>query len=291
MSSFKSIINEYCNTFQVSLWDKAKILLHYPLFRCIHTLDYGKRNSQQHAAKVYPLIKNHRLHHSIKCASGKIVRIDLPFDRYDIGSFREVLMGECYRLPKEAFNIEVIIDLGGNTGMASLYYLTRLPNAHRVIIVEANPNLIPIINANLSAFYNQIKVENVCIGKISDTYVNFRIDANHRHSHIGVTDQMSRENTVRVPNLTLRQLMDKHGIARADLLKMDIEGAEFSVLEDGDVLQRFRFMHVEIHGNLDQRNKFVQRVQDLGFVLSERSDVADAPCEQIFAASTKCLTY
>jgi FkbM family methyltransferase len=59
--------------------------------------------------------------------------------------------------------------------------------------------------------------------------------------------------SVTVAGTTLTSFLDRHGISTVDLLKMDIEGAEFDVLastSDADLL-RIRQLTVEFHDFLD----------------------------------------
>ncbi len=51
---------------------------------------------------------------------------------FDLQSFKEVSIGDCYHLPND-FVPELIID-GGNTGLFTLYALKRWPSARSIIL-------------------------------------------------------------------------------------------------------------------------------------------------------------
>lgn len=78
--------------------------------------------------------------------------------------------------------------------------------------------------------------------------------------------------SVTVAGTTLTSFLDRHGISIVDLVKMDIEGAEFDVLEsmsDLDIL-RIRQLTIEFHDFLDSnllpRVRITdQRLRRLGF--------------------------
>jgi Methyltransferase FkbM domain len=54
---------------------------------------------------------------------------------------------------------------------------------------------------------------------------------------------------VQVPAITIEQLCNQYGIERIDLLKLDIEGAEEQVLENGAFLARTEHIIIELHGH------------------------------------------
>jgi hypothetical protein len=52
-----------------------------------------------------------------------------------------------------------------------------------------------------------------------------------------------------VPAITIDELCELNGIEKIDLLKLDIEGAEAQVLENGTFLARTKHIIVELHGD------------------------------------------
>src|SRR5579859_661002 len=237
MSRFREMIDTYCAVYDISRADKAKLLIHYPYFKTVHMLENSSGPSKAMAASIYRFVKNHRLNHEVKAkANDRRIPVAISFNRYDLASFREVFMAEGYKLPDAVTDIDTIVDLGGNIGMASLYYLVCYPNIEKVLIAEAKPQLISTIKTNLSPFLDKIVVENVCISDGSATHLSFGISANHRESRIGSTDGAGEGETVEIPAMTLGQLLERHNLEQADLLKMDIEGAEYDLLSDPDSL-------------------------------------------------------
>ena len=58
---------------------------------------------------------------------------------------------------------------------------------------------------------------------------------------------MREARTVKVPALSLNELFDREKIARIDLCKVDIQGAEKLMIEGGDIaLSKIRFLYIEI---------------------------------------------
>ena len=60
---------------------------------------------------------------------------------------------------------------------------------------------------------------------------------------------LSRIPWVLVPAITIDELCEQNGIEKIDLLKLDIEGVEAQVLENGTFLARTEHIIVELHGD------------------------------------------
>lgn len=82
-----------------------------------------------------------------------------------------------------------------------------------------------------------------------DGVADFHIPRNPNHiSHSFFSSEATRNETIRVPVKTIKSIMSDLGHDRIDLLKMDIEGAEYKVLEN--MLKegiRPRLLLVEFH--------------------------------------------
>jgi hypothetical protein len=98
----------------------------------------------------------------------------------------------------------------------------------------------------------------------SEGIVKFRIDDDSEASHIISDDAVTQGQTVvDVPSVSLRAFLVRNDIARVDLLKMDIEGAELAIFEGDDfnVLSQIKQISVEFHAFLDVSQR--PRVKDI----------------------------
>ncbi len=280
MSVFINIINQYSEDFNLSSSDRLKLIVNYPFFKMMHSLEYGGA-TQKIASIIYGFVKNHKIKHGLRVnGNTEIYNIDVPFDRYDHASFREIFMGKAYQMPDVDGDIETIVDLGGNIGLASLYFGIKNPKLKKLIVVEANPKLIKKIQDNLKVLRCAILVENFCISDRDGDTASFMISKNHRES----SSEGSSENSVEkieMPTVTLRTLLKKHSIGKADLLKMDIEGGEYDVMKDAEILKTFRYLFIEIHGDKEKRNAFIETVASLGFSITRIDPDSEFPCETI----------
>jgi FkbM family methyltransferase len=158
------------------------------------------------------------------------LRIVLRHDRIDAFLLEEILEHGIYDPPGEIASRlgspRVIVDLGANIGLATAHFLTRYPDA-RVIAYEPDPETVSVLRqfAQVNLLGEQLEIVEACAGT-ADGVASFSSDAS----------PLSRAD----PNgeLRVRQLDVFSHLAQADLVKMDIEGGEWDILED----ERFRMI-------------------------------------------------
>jgi FkbM family methyltransferase len=145
---------------------------------------------------------------------------------------------------------DLILDIGANVGAFSLWLAQQCPTA-RVFAVEPSADNFAELARNLAGWPHQVSTMRLAIGGregqavISD---GGRRSVDHRV-----------EPLVAVPSgadsfelVTLQRLLELVGADRVDLLKMDIEGAEFDVFEQvsQDTLKQIRRLAIEYHDNI-----------------------------------------
>ncbi len=149
--------------------------------------------------------------------------------------------------PTLGLDITTIIDLGGNVGMASLWFLNAFP-ATRVVTIEANPANFPTLESNLrpyghrsiivkgGAWWRKTKLALVNGDGLGAASVR---EARHDDDHATLMDGWD-----------IPALMALADFKQIDLLKIDIEGAEVDLLlkNADDWLPRVRNMSIETHG-------------------------------------------
>lgn len=133
-----------------------------------------------------------------------------------------------------------IIDAGAHVGVATLRFAERFPGA-RIDALEADPAIADMLRQNVAAFgLMQVRVHAAAAWTHADG-VPLAITADDS-GHV-THDASSRL----VPSLRLRDLIAA-GARPVDLLKLDIEGAEFPVISDcAAVLGQVRHMVIEVH--------------------------------------------
>lgn len=133
----------------------------------------------------------------------------------------------------------MVLDLGANLGEFTQQVYARW--GARCISVEANPELCRAWRGPGSAI-------NAAITGV-DGETDFHIAANLESSSIYEGDENSLSSSIRIPALSLDTLMRKSGISEADVVKMDVEGAEIEILMQSPdaMLKRLSQITVEFH--------------------------------------------
>ena len=150
-------------------------------------------------------------------------------------------------------NYRYVIDAGASRGSFTDAFLL-LQRPQRVVMVEAIPELaeslrakyagdprISIVAAALSDRTGEAAFE---INRLEDSSSLLPIDP--RNSEWFARD-LSVVRSIRVPTLTLAELMKREGLQTVDLLKLDLQGAERLVLTASDeILERVQVIYTEI---------------------------------------------
>jgi FkbM family methyltransferase len=121
------------------------------------------------------------------------------------------------------------IDLGANEGYFTLQGARLVGPSGRVVAVEPQSRLIPVLERNLSLndFGNVVVVK----AAISDSEGSRTLYLPPEPGHAGFT-RMTRYRvpTQQIETMTLTKLFAHCGIENADVMKVDIEGAEYAAI-------------------------------------------------------------
>ena len=161
-----------------------------------------------------------------------------------------------YSLPPEAKirpeDVRVVLDIGANIGIAALYFSSLFPNA-TIHSFEPDPGNCAVLKANADAS-GRIRVHGFALGAEdgeltlydSDDPANLGGFSSHG---LGVDPARSKKVPVRHAGRALAEL----GITRADVVKIDTEGAECEIVTamDRALLGSVRVMMGELHGRRD----------------------------------------
>ncbi len=150
----------------------------------------------------------------------------------------------------------VIIDCGANIGMSVVYFKKIAPNA-RIIAYEpdtVNFKFLDINTAHLS------KVKNVQAALwINNENLEFE-DVSAQGSKIASSTILSDKKIKIVAGVRLKDVLESE--QHIDLLKVDIEGAEYEVIKDcKDALQNIDNIFLEYHGTFSDQFKLIELLQ------------------------------
>lgn len=277
MSNYLNNLKNYKINYNISLVDHLKLVALYPIFKMQWLSENGKGMKKIIAKNVLPLFIDCNFSNKVTIGSNKF-KMKISFRPDSLNSFKEIFWGGEYITKNKIENIKSFVDLGANTGMATIHFMSRF-NPNKVLCIEGNYNLIP----NLELIKKQMKsncdfiIENKCITGNYNGPITFLISDNHRDSKV-VFEKI--EGGVNCEAESFRSVLDRNQIKNADLLKMDIEGGEYDIIEkDKEVFKRFNEILVEIHGNDEKRSFFREQIQNLGFDLLEIKSSPEYLCE------------
>lgn len=162
----------------------------------------------------------------------------------------------------------IIIDAGAHLGLATLYFKNLYPTA-KILAFEPNPTLYKLLEENIAA--NQL--ENIAAYQVAlDKHIgqkDFFVDATDWQWYSagsftpGAWNQTQKnQNSFKVQTARLGNYLAD--LPRVDLLKLDIEGSEMTVLLSiRDQLDKVRNIILEFHPlpgqKLDQLISFLEK--------------------------------
>ena len=171
---------------------------------------------------------------------------ELPFD---LQSFMELAVGDCYRLV-ELPAPDLIIDGGGNTGMFLLAAQARWPAA-RLISCEPVPQNLELLREHVELNRLSVDTLGVCLGGKSGEASFYCREANQG----SFTSDLAYDRVISVGVIPLSQICRPQMHERT-LIKLDIEGAEVEVLEEFLERDWSRTIIVgELHGQSHSRRR------------------------------------
>lgn len=117
-----------------------------------------------------------------------------------------------------------LIELGASIGIVSCVANKKLANPETHVVVEANPELIPILRVNRELNGCLFAIVNKALGYGGSEAVFYK---HERFSSGGL--KRPTDSPIRVPTVTLAEIIDTHRFERANLI-CDIEGGEIDLV-------------------------------------------------------------
>ncbi|HJS54514.1 MAG TPA: FkbM family methyltransferase [Chitinophagaceae bacterium] len=174
-------------------------------------------------------------------------------------SLREIFIDEIYKIKFDKPD-PYIVDCGANIGLSVLYLKTLYPDA-RIIAFEPDQSSFSLLKVNCSNL-KDVTVLNKAVWK-ENTNIIFESSGSLSSK---IVKETPATGTNIVEAIRLKDYLDRP----IDLLKLDIEGAEYEVLRDAkDGLGSIKNLFIEYHGKFEQNgelNEIFSLLYDAGFV-------------------------
>ena len=230
-------------------------------------------------------------------SNGSILRFDVPDSSYiaelrsfgsDLAVFSQVFLQKEYATRHLPENASVIVDLGANVGMASLFFANRYKTA-TVIALEPDPNNFDLLNRNLAQVGTRCTTLRAAIWN-ENRALNIK-RADESGSPLGdwgiQVGNSKSDGYDSVSGWSMPRLIAHLGLQHIDILKIDIEGAEKELFEATDLawLEFVDMILVETHDRFRHGSRAaVLRLLDHGFKMLPPSGE-----NEIFVRTQDCV--
>ena len=172
---------------------------------------------------------------------------------------------------------DVSIDIGANMGSYTFVMANRVSSSGKVFAFEPNPTLFTNLRDSvaLNQSQNFISIDSRALYSHSGETLKFYISDNHSNS--GTSSLINHgvfvreENFIIVKTITLTDYFQEKQIANCKLLKIDVERAEFQVLQGAFELLEKRVMDYIILEQLagSESQKLLFNVEYTGWLIDE----------------------
>ena len=175
-------------------------------------------------------------------------------------TYLEIFQNKIYQFIP-APDREVILDCGANMGLSVLYFAKSYPH-HHIIAFEPDPLIFDILRENVLTFNLQnVTLHNKAVWNKEETLTFFTDQGMGGRVENSYADQ---EPTF-IDTVSLRDFIS----SQVDFLKMDIEGAEDTVLNHcSDKLGQLNNIFFEYHNNVNKEqtlHKLLELLKNQGF--------------------------
>lgn len=225
----KGKIQTLRNSFSIASWGynfKSKKILF--LTSLLNHFGHGRKDLRNRvAAAIKSLTTNNEVVIKLKAKTQVPFTVKYRLDDYsDYQSLGECL-GNMYEIPRH--QIDYFIDGGANIGFFSIRLLGK-DNFKEALLIEPNPENLKLLEYNISAFTNA-KVLPYALAKEEGSVVFELATSNTGHIK-GAIGHPETTSSVLVNAKVLSDIIPGHWTMEKTLLKLDIEGAEYEVIDD-----------------------------------------------------------
>lgn len=158
--------------------------------------------------------------------------------------------------------LDSVLDIGGNIGQFSTTLKSLRPDISRIDVFEPNPTVFPLLGRNLESL-SGVTCYNYGIGPAGTAQFHFTPG----YSGIGslVSNNARYRSSSELKTVDVKLVSDIAAVTGQhsyDLVKIDVEGFEYEVLEALENV-RFRYLYVEITGPAKSKSHLTSEIYTL----------------------------
>lgn len=158
------------------------------------------------------------------------------------------------------YKIKNFIDIGSCSGGVSDIFFENIPTLKKAVLVEAMPENFNFIIERLKND-NKRKVINKAV-----FYNQEFIELGRVRTNVGGWSYQSKENAIKIDTITIEKIIEDHKTffdGEIDFIKIDIEGAEYNVIENSKILKNIPIIEIEFHPNKEYNIDYFDNYQFL----------------------------
>ncbi len=200
---------------------------------------YAKDENLKEFYRLYDNWGRYERYTEVKDVKFLSYSFDVPDLPSFIWQFKELFVDKLYKF-KVYSNEPIIYDCGANIGLSCLYFKKLYPKA-KIKAFEADPKIAKVLENNLAknGVLNGVEILNSAVW-IDEKGIEFSSEGADGGSIYG------DENKIKMKTIRLKDYLERE--KHIDMLKIDIEGAEYEVLKDcKDSLSNVENLFVEYH--------------------------------------------
>jgi FkbM family methyltransferase len=226
------------------------------ILKKLHSKIFSKKTFLSNGISLHD---NNRIKKMRRFETNEVKLDGVPFKFSDsrgfIHSVEEIIVDKIYDF-KPDNEKPLIIDCGSSFGLSIYFFLKKFPNS-KIIGFEADNKIFDLLKTNVDSFKNNSNVElhNKAVWTKDETLSFYR-----EGSLAGSlqADFSKKDDIINVQAIDLKEYLNQ----TVDFLKLDIEGAENSVIfHVQDKLKNVKNLFLEYHGLLGE-------TQNLGEILN-----------------------
>lgn len=161
--------------------------------------------------------------------------------------FFQVMVYQSYEFARKWRGVNVVIDAGANVGMSACYFSTLFPEA-RIISIEPESGNFKQLVKNTAPLKNVTPLQKA-LWK-NDGVLTIDGSSNETWSFkVNDDDVQSNESAVKIAAVSIDSLVSQFNFEYIDILKIDIEGAEYDLFSENyeSWLPRVKYIMIELH--------------------------------------------
>jgi FkbM family methyltransferase len=180
----------------------------------------------------------------LRLRRGEQIRIE---ELTDLKAFWQIFLRRVYHVRSTD---RIIVDLGANIGIFTLYAARMVPQAN-IFSFEPFPATFERLVATVHDHHLESKVTSLNYAIAGSTGARVMPDADIPSQRRSVASSAASTRGTEVAATTLESIFDENNLQRVDLLKIDIEGSEYEVLLSAPptLLARIGRIAMEYHGD------------------------------------------